>query len=160
MVNPDDGGPGSAPPPTPNFIITSMLPVLCTVHLCPITLSLHVSAYPTNTSETSLSLYNGCPKSEILWYDLLYISKILFCPIFWEMSYFILFFGQFAFNFGILYSLSPLFHSRTFPKIFQPHFTWHQNTPCPYHALIHLLPFSLLDAPVKHINVGENNFFS
>ena len=30
--------------------------------------------------------------------------KILCCPIFWEMSYFILFFGHFAFNFGILYS--------------------------------------------------------
>ena len=28
--------------------------------------------------------------------------KILFNPIFWEMSYFILFFGHFAFNFGIL----------------------------------------------------------
>ena len=31
-----------------------------------------------------------------------FFDKILFCPIFWEMSYFILFFGHFAFSFGIL----------------------------------------------------------
>ena len=31
-------------------------------------------------------------------------GKILFCPIFLEMSYFILFFGHSAFNFGILLS--------------------------------------------------------
>ena len=31
-----------------------------------------------------------------------FFDKILFCPIFWEMSYFILFFGHFAFNFGFL----------------------------------------------------------
>ena len=31
-----------------------------------------------------------------------YFGKILFCPIFWEMSYFILFFGQFAIIFGIV----------------------------------------------------------
>ena len=33
-----------------------------------------------------------------------FFGKILFCPIFWEMSYLILFFGHFAFNFGILQS--------------------------------------------------------
>ena len=31
-----------------------------------------------------------------------FFGKILFCPIFCEMSYFILFFGHYAFNFGIL----------------------------------------------------------
>ena len=61
----------------------------------------------------------------VLFFDLLscpnlilsyFFGKILFCPIFWEMSYFILFFGHFAFNFVVF--LSPLLHIRTFVEIF------------------------------------------
>ena len=38
--------------------------------------------------------------------------------------------------------LSPLFHARTFLKIFQPPFAWHQYTFCPYHnKIINLLEF-------------------
>ena len=50
-----------------------------------------------------LSLYK-CQGVKILFNPILsyFFDKILFCPFFWEMSYFILIFGHFAFNFGIL----------------------------------------------------------
>ena len=47
-----------------------------------------------------------------------FFDKILFCPIFWEMSYFILFFGNFAFNFGIFLSFYHHFTQKHSLKFF------------------------------------------
>ena len=90
-----------------------------------------------------------------------FFGKILFCPIFWEMSYFILFFGHFAFNFGILYSFyHHYFMQEHSLKIFS----------LASLAIKILFSYIMLESifktlsmagcPVMYVNVGENELFS
>ena len=91
-----------------------------------------------------LQKFAGC-QDPILSY---FFGKILFCPIFGEMSYFILFLGHFAFNFGILWAF------------YHHYFTWEH--PLKFFSLtslgikilsVHIIlksifwPFSPLDTP-------------
>ena len=78
------------------YIYTAPLPTALPAACTP--LHTHVTVCMLQAEYGAIFLLSGC-QDPILSY---FFDKILFCPIFWEMSYFILFFGLFAFNFGTL----------------------------------------------------------